>query len=224
MRGRRPLWFFAQIDLAEAHDAAPGALGLPSDGLLSFFADFDDQLEGVVGLYSWEQPGSIIVRSPRDTPLRAHDGPSHGAGVPLIPVPAWTWRHGGIDFTDDEFDALDEVDRWYSRALQGAAEGDRHGRRHQLGGHECYIQHPVSNEVVHAMAGCYEGDGPGHFDYDRWRAAQPQVADWRLVLQIDSDEALDAMWGDVGTLFWMMRHVDIAAGRWGECMFNFQSC
>lgn len=49
------------------------------------------------------------------------------------------------------------------------------------------------------------------------------MPEWQLVLQIDSDNVLDLMWGDVGTLFWMARRSDIAAGRWDQCMFNFQS-
>ena len=208
--GRRPLWFFAQIDLAEAQAVAPASLRLPTDGLLSFFADLDDELNGVVGLYSWEQPGSTIVHSRPDADLRVLDGPSHGRGIRLLPLPAWTWQRDGIDFSNEEFDVLDEVVGWYEKALQGImVEGYHHGGRHQLGGHENYIQHPAASEVVQALAGCYEGDGSGHFDYERWQTAQPQVAEWRLALQIDSDEELNVMWGDVGTLFWMMRRADI---------------
>lgn len=224
-QGERPLWFFAQIDLAEAHAVAPASMQLPSDGLLSFFADLDDELDGVMGLYSWEHPGSTIMHSRPGADLRVLDGPSHGRGIRLAPLSAWTWRQDDIDFSNDEFDILDEVDNWYAKALQGiVAEGYHHGGRHQLGGHENYIQHPAANEVVQAMAGCYEGDWPGHFDYERWQTAQPQVAEWRLALQIDSDEALNVMWGDVGTLFWMMRRSDIESARWDRCMFNFQSC
>ncbi len=200
-------------------------LELPSDGLISFFADLDDQLNGIVGLYSWEHPGSTIVRSRPGADLRVLDGPSHGPGIRLSPLPAWTWRQDGIDFSNEEFDVMDEVDNWYAKALQGiVVEGYHHGGRHQLGGHENYIHHPAASEVVQALAGCYEGDGPGHFDYERWQAARTQVAEWRLALQIDSDEALDVMWGDVGTLFWMMRRDDIESARWDQCMFNFQSC
>lgn len=64
--------------------------------------------------------------------------------------------------------------------------------------------------------------GQGSFDHAKWEQVADQVDDWRLLLQIDSDDTIEAMWGDVGTIYWMARNEDLAFGRWENGMFNFQ--
>jgi uncharacterized protein YwqG len=220
----RPLRFFAQVDLAAAAQAAPAPLDLPVSGLLSFFADFDQEDDsGISGLFSWEQPGAAVIHSPADVELQRLESPVPTLGsAAFAMVPAWTWPQeppSEIELADAEFDALDELDRAYESHLQGVAGHWRLDGRHQLAGHARHIQHPVEEEVVQARAGCFDS---GDFDRARWEAAKSQVPDWRLILQIDSDDGLDVMWGDVGTLYWAARRDDARADRWDDAAFNFQ--
>lgn len=143
---RRTQWFYAQIDLSEATSFAPASIDLPQDGLLSFFVYLDEELNGVLGLYSWEAPGSTVLYSPAGTALRRADPP-----VPMLPagrfspIGCWTWHERGMDMTDDEFDSLEEFNNEYNKELIGLdVSGYVHGGRHQLGGHERFIQHPVA--------------------------------------------------------------------------------
>jgi uncharacterized protein YwqG len=222
---RRPLQFFAQLDLASATAAAPAPLGLPPDGLLSFFADFGLNGEGITGLYPWEQEGARIIHSPSDVrlsrcSLRMEPLPS----AQLAPVGIWTWDAtppADQEMTDAEFDALDALDQQMEAELRSLVpRGCELSGRHQLGGHAKYIQHPVEEEVVQALAGCFAGSGG--FDSSAWERARPQVREWRTILQLDSESHLEVMWGDVGTLWWAARHEDVAADRWDAAMFNFQ--
>ena len=220
----RPMIFFAQVDLAEAAKAAPGPLGLPGDGLLSFFADYAvDGVDGILGLYSWEQAGVAVIHSPAGSDLqrtRSPVPPQPSAALAMIPM--WTWPEhppDGVDLPDVEFDALDALDQAYQAELRQAAGQWRIEGRHQLGGHARFIQHAVEEEVVQAINGCFDAGG---FDHDRWNASKDQVKDWRLILQVDSDSGLDLMWGDVGTLYWEARRADAAAGQWHRPAFNFQ--
>ncbi len=205
--------------------AAPAPLGLPDSGLLSFFVDFDMDGDGIVGLYPWEQAGSTVLHTPAHVELVRRAPPANPlpAGV-FAPRPAWTWSHaslGSADLSDEEYDRLDELEMAYERELAASVpSGWALTGRHQLGGHARYIQHPIEEEVVQAVAGCFAA--ASNFDHGKWNRVKHQVAEWRLLLQIDSDDTLDVMWGDVGTLFWAARQADIDAGRWDAGMFNFQ--
>jgi uncharacterized protein YwqG len=221
---RRPMIFFAQIDLAAAAKAAPAALDLPADGLLSFFADYAlDGVNGILGLYSYEQQGVAVIHSHAGTILQRQKSPvKPQPSAALAMIPMWSWSHvlpHDIDLPDGDFDALDAFERTYNDELSKLA-GQWHIKgQHQLGGYATFIQHPVEEEVVQAINGCYDAGG---FDDARWAASKDQVKDWRLILQIDSDSGLDAMWGDAGMLYWAARRADAAAGQWNHPAFNFQ--
>ena len=220
----RPLRFFAQIDLSDVAKAAPVDVGLPQSGLLSFFADFGDE-DGILGLYQDEQEGCRVLFTPAGTKLDRRASPisvlTPGA---LLPMGVWTWPSdppSGVELPDDEFDALDQLGQDYEGMLERRLPGGWSlGGRHQIGGHARYIQHPVEEEVVQAVGGCWTRTG--RFDLGRWEEIKGQVADWRLVLQLDSDDDLGLMWGDVGTIYWAARPSDIAKGTWSAAMFNFQ--
>ncbi|MFN2504027.1 MAG: DUF1963 domain-containing protein [Acidimicrobiales bacterium] len=221
---RRTLQFFAQLDLAEAAAAAPADLGLRTEGQLSFFADFGVDDDGILGLYPWEREGSTVLYSPPDVQLaRCSLRMAPLCSAQLLPLSAWTWPTpsiAGVEVTDAEYETLDALDQELHAGL-GAALPEHWNvtGRHQLGGHARYIQHPVEEEVVQAVAGCFTGGG---FDSAAWERSRPAVREWRMVLQLDSDDTLEAMWGDVGTIWWAARYDDIAARRWDAGMFNFQ--
>jgi uncharacterized protein YwqG len=218
------LRFFAQINLSEVAKAGALDVGLPDSGLLSFFADFGGE-GGIIGLYKDEQEGCRVVFTPHGTRLdrRRSSIPVVTPGA-LLPVAAWTWPSDppeGVELPDDEFDALDELDQSYERTLSARLPGGWSlAGRHQIGGEARHIQHPVEEEVVQALAGCW--NRTGRYDRDRWEEVKDQVADWRLVMQLDSDDELGLMWGDVGTLYWAATRSDIAQGAWSGAMFNFQ--
>ena len=41
----------------------------------------------------------------------------------------------------------------------------------------------------------------------------PGADDWHLLLQVDSDDAADMMWGDLGRIYFWIRDEDLAARR-----------
>lgn len=216
-----PLRFFIQVNLEEAHAAAPGPLELPPAGLLSFFADFDDEGNGITGLYGDEREGCRVLYTPRGitvTPRRSPVKPLTEAR--LYALGAWTWSMN-VELLDDEYVAIDQLDREYETQMEVALpEGYALAGRHQLGGNARFIQHPVEEEVVQAVDGCY--DQSGRFDYQRWLRVKDHVTQWRTLMQLDSDETLGFMWGDVGTLYWAIRKDGIKRNDWSSAMFNFQ--
>jgi uncharacterized protein YwqG len=162
-----------------------------------------------------------VIHTPPDARLERRRSPVPTLGsAALQQLGAWSWPQG-VELTDPEFDALDQWDTDYENRLrEECPPGFDLGGRHQLGGHARYIQHPVEEEVVQAVSGSYQRGGK--FDEQRWAEAKNQVKEWRVVMQIDSDQTLDFMWGDVGALYWAAPRADTARGDWSRAMFNFQ--
>lgn len=58
-----------------------------------------------------------------------------------------------------------------------------------------------------ASNGLYVGNSSG-YDDPRRPALEPGAVDWQLLLQIDSDDDVGMMWGDVGMLYFWVRKQD----------------
>ncbi len=83
--------------------------------------------------------------------------------------------------------------------------GDQlHRPRHYIGGYARPVQGAVEIEVAQQRPG-------GRVSYTG-RALHDEARQWTSLLQIDSDDDAEMMWGDCGSLYWVMRPEDIAAG------------
>jgi uncharacterized protein YwqG len=87
------------------------------------------------------------------------------------------------------------------------------GFPHQIGGHAAAIQDAVENDITRMVL----EDVP--FDDQRW-LAEPER--WVLLAQFQSDADADMMWGDRGTLYWLIRPEDMAARRFDAAVFTWQ--
>ena len=84
---------------------------------------------------------------------------------------------------------------------------------HQLGGYALPIQGPVEFEVAQAALGGVD-----------WRSPElpAEAARWRLLAQFTSDQRAGMMWGDVGTLYWLIKPEDLIAQRFDNALFTWQ--
>ncbi len=85
---------------------------------------------------------------------------------------------------------------------------------HRLGGHAKPIQDAVELDVAHAQL---RGEVP-YGDPALHEEAQRRA----LLAQFDSDHWAGMMWGDCGTLCWLIRPGDLAARRFEEASFTWQ--
>ncbi|TCD03493.1 DUF1963 domain-containing protein [Pedobacter psychroterrae] len=74
------------------------------------------------------------------------------------------------------------------------------------------IQNEMELECELVTNGLYCGDPSGYND-PRAEKLRPNAKDWRLLLQIDSNEETEMMWGDVGRLYFWIKEEDLAAKR-----------
>ncbi|MEQ4209680.1 YwqG family protein [Actinopolymorpha sp. B9G3] len=101
---------------------------------------------------------------------------------------------------------FDNLDRFREAMDHGT------GHDHRIGGHADPVQNAVEMDVARSLvAGAYDS-----------AAMRQEASRWTLLVQIDSDEEADMQWGDVGTLYWLMRPDDLAARRFQTAYFTGQ--
>lgn len=203
-KGGRPLGFLACLDLSEVS----GVEWLPESGRLLVFYDIEEQ---PCGFDPKDRGGWAVQYVPETTALTgtatAPEGLSADWKLPKLSVAfhakaiAPSWDHSAIEgmgLSDSEEEVLMDL-------RDGDYEGAPH---HQIGGFPDPIQNAeMEMECQLASNGLYLGDGTGRAD-PRAKALEPGAADWRLLLQFDSDDDLSVMWGDVGMLYFWVREAD----------------
>lgn len=228
--GSGPLCFVAEVDLeALARSGFDAGLDLPTGGrLLAFYYDgsYDDFLS-IVG--PWD-PATLAgtrlvhVAEPRAAcaPMEAPDGVIEFEEQTLRGQQIWThpgWEHPRLRV---EFGAEDwGAQAWRAHPVRGEAFNealfaldDDQGPRHQIGGWADPVQGPVELEVAQAEVPAETAHGsPAH---------RAEAAAWRPLLQVDSDDASQMMWGDVGMLYWLRRDADRETGALGPVSFTWQ--
>lgn len=216
----RVLSFLAQIDLAEL-SAAQGPDWLPGHGMLFFFYDEE---EGGWGFSPNDKGSFAAVYDP------ATDGPKDRAPPEPAPEPfpvqfvamcpsmsLPTPERLEIDTEGLDDSNLDAID-----ALLDASMGD--GPQHQIGG----WPHPIQNDDMEiecqlASNGIDCGGSEGYRS-ERAQALLPGAAAWRLLLQLDSDDDSEMMWGDSGILYFWVREEDARAGDFSNVWMVLQCC
>jgi hypothetical protein len=91
--------------------------------------------------------------------------------------------------------------------------------RHQTGGWPVVVQRAVWRDCALAAAGhsldavapATAGPAPIEVDFESW--SMPAAAgDWRLLLQLDSDDRLGWRWGEPGCVYFSARAADVRSG------------
>lgn len=197
-----PLAFLAQIDLSELPRPIP-LEHWPSDGMLYFFYDAEQQTWG----FDPNDRGSWrVLYSPGPTP------PPTSAVMPESAFPEFALRFEQIhslpeiersgvsakDVPDETFDRFEEL-----KLLPFDGEP-----LHQMGGYPDPVQNDdMELECQLASNGVYCG---GDREVDpRAAGLEGGAGDWQLLLQIDTDEDVDMMWGDAGMLYFWIRTEDL---------------
>ena len=200
---RLPL--LASIDLPSVAEALP-IDWLPRTGRLLFFYDVEEQPWGFdpKDRGSWAvihaQDGGVPASSPAPGALpRQFVSPRRIASLPSYERPEFE----SLGLSEEQSEALIEIGI--------TAYGD--APRHQIGGYP----HPIQGDAMELECqivshGIYAGE-PSAYKDPRVTALKDGAKDWRLLLQFDSDDSLDVMWGDAGTVYFWVREQDARAGR-----------
>ncbi len=213
-----PLSLIAQLDLAELarHDSDKA---LPSDGLLLFFYDAASQ-QGW-GFDPDDRGSSAVVHVPADEVAGERPPPApipvEGVFPPIALTPSVELTFVPWESATVKSFGMSQDD-WYAYA---EALPESNGTRHRLLGHPDPIQGDMQLECQLASNGLYCGDPSGYKD-PRAARLRPGAVEWRLLLQVDTEDQVNMMWGDVGRIYYWIRDEDLAARRWDRSWLVLQ--
>ena len=217
----RPLSFLARIDLEELQ-ACHAVDWLPRSGRLQFFYDVDEQPWGFRpdDVHGWkvmhvvrDDSGLSELPFPDALPADQRLARRFLSFRTIRSFPSYEREAvEQLKLSDAESDAFSEI-----------ADEDFGGRpRHQLTGYPRPIQGDdmeLESQLVSHGVDCGEA---GSYSTPRAKALEEGAPEWRLLLQLDSDEAIDVMWGDVGTLYFWVRESDARAARFDRTWLILQ--
>ncbi|WP_200274212.1 YwqG family protein [Luteolibacter pohnpeiensis] len=219
----KPLSFIGQLDLSELNlsDAAPW---LPATGRLLFFYDMDEWPWGFDpkdrgGWAVIHDSGTDSVQSiPFPDDLKGENRPpriKYLEGRPYTSIPSLeriSLEEAGISEEEEEDYYELSVDAFDGNAL------------HQIGGFPEPVQGDMMEEECHLVSGgVYCGDSTG-YKSERADELRKEPNDWKLLLQFDTEDDLDLMWGDSGTLYYWIRERDARAGDFSNVWLVLQCC
>jgi uncharacterized protein YwqG len=215
-RGDKPLTLLASLSLAEL-GTVHRIEWLPSSGSLLFFYDVDEQPWGfdpkdrggwaVLHVPSGGDPVSGAP-DPQENPL-----PKFNLGFRRIErVPPIESIVVDLNLSDAECDEYSHI----------AEEPFGELPKHQVGGFPFQIQDgSMELECQLASHGLYCGDSSGYED-PKAIGLRRGAANWRLLLQLDSDDDLEMMWGDEGCLYFWVEEQAAAAGDFANAWLVLQ--
>ena len=208
--------FIAQIDFAEVHPFDRDGR-LPESGRLWFFYDCSD--EGMLWGFDPKDADGFRV-------IYVEDAEVAPAGAPDdLEV---TFDEAGLSFenrldllcTDsdicDELDLPDEEMDDYFDWMD-----EREGECNKLLGHSDNIQGGMELECEYVTNGIYCGD-PSGYEKAKALGLHKNAARWNLLMQVESNEDIGMMWGDLGRLYLWITEEDLKAKRFDKCWLILQ--
>lgn len=217
--GVGPLSLVATLDCA-ALPSVDG-LALPDAGKLLFFY-FDGRFDDGDALVHCGNPasraGATVVYVAPGTPVARSSTPEGLRPYPRVPLRATVVDTApGYDHfvTRDAFPEMVDAGSGHpvcaDRFVDALDLGFHFG--HQVGGHALPIQGPVEYEAAQFV-----------LDGIEWRSTElrDEARRWRLLAQFTSDGRANMVWGDAGTLYWLIKDEDLEARRFDRALFTWQ--
>lgn len=234
---KTPLSFVAQINLEQLGQPSSA----PAEGLLSFFYNdkqtawgFDPKdrphwqimfMDASQRLERTRPPAHIaqsgLVEDMKKAFTRESDEPSVYAPLALSFVPFLSIPHGRSQALEDILMAEDESEEEEETYYKFRGAYPIKGPEHQLFGWPSPVQGEMELECQLASNGIYVGDPAGYRD-PRAATLKANASDWTLLLQIDSDEDAQMMWGDCGMIYFWIRRTDLEQRRFDKAWLILQ--
>jgi uncharacterized protein YwqG len=194
---------------------------MPKSGLLYVFYDqeqgtwgFDPKDEGSWKILLFPETENLkVIAFPEDMEVRYKEKMlTHNV---ITSFPSFEYEKAkSMNLTDEQWD-------WYDNYRISVYQENA---QHQIGGYPNPIQSPgMDLECELVTNGLYLGDASGYKDPKR-KSLENNRDEWVLLLQIDSDNDTDMMWGDAGILYFWIRKTDLQALNFNNVWMILQCC
>ena len=206
-KNNKPLAFIAQFDMSEINREKLISW-LPDCGRLLFFYDMD---EWPWGFDPKDKGGWAVVYENGNEKINILEPPAdldkdnifpvtkYVKAIPFISYPsAQRLNFAEVGLSDDDFEEY--YDFIYD--LYGA------GPHHQVGGYPHSIQDDSMEEECQLVSNGIYCRSPEGYNSKEANALKEQENDWKLLFQFDSDDDIEAMWGDLGMLYFWVKESD----------------
>ena len=204
----KSLAFLMQIKLSEM-DLLSRMAHFPQNGLLYVFYDQEQSTWGYDPndkgswkiIFEPEHDDLVVVPYPEDID-HIYKYREKKLGQKLIKT-----YPSGSDERIDAFQFTHEQSNWYFDVFYDSAYQSKY--HHQIGGYAYEVQcQAMDLECQLVSNGIFCGDA-NYLNDPRTKELEKHRSDWMLLLQIDSDDDVDFIWGDIGLLYFWIKKDDL---------------
>ena len=218
----KALNFLAQIRLADVKAQDEEHL-LPTSGLLSFFYDADEQPYGAKEqfggwrvLYFAEGTPLAVAAAPDNLISDGDGGVTEQHAIGFTPKATWpVWD----DPAYKTLNLTEEARETFHTEKVQEVFYDINSLLEQTDSHLLGLAASVQGDV---RAECQEWANGLTYEEAKAQGLLDRRDDWQLLLQLDSDESMNWMWGDVGSIYFMIRREDLQARRFENAWLIMQ--
>ena len=216
-----PLGFIAQLDLGEINKQQT-IDWLPCCGRLLFFYDFE---EWPWGFDPNDKGGWAVLYENGTGELHFQELPSDLNEEHVAPSPKYVIAEKFTSYPDAQRINFEEVglseddDEEYCNFID-ELYGDE--PRHQTGGFPTPVQSDEMEEECQLVSGGVDCGSPDDYSSEEAKQLGKQENDWRMVLQFDSDDDIQAMWGDMGKLYFWVKESEARNGNFNNVWIILQ--
>ncbi|MBP7861623.1 DUF1963 domain-containing protein [bacterium] len=205
--------FIAQFNLKDLAGLEANRY-LPAEGMLYFFYVIED---GPWGFDPKDSGCSKVIYCPEPAHLLERRIPPKSmektSACSMSFSEIWTIKDTLHEIDTQGDDTEDIFDLIYEISVDGI--------EHHLFGNPNTVQGDMQEECQLVTNGIYCGGG---YRTEKAEALKSGIKDWKLLLQVDSDENPDWMWGDVGRIYFWIKEADLKAHDFDKVWLIFQCC
>lgn len=212
-----PLSFIAQIDLTEVSCLDEDEF-LPKQGFLYFFYTPDQDVWGFdpqdssgfkVLFFDGDRSELTRVDFPEQLDKYSRFTPRKLNAYSEVSLPS-RYTINAI------FEPESDYDKYFDKIIC-------EGLINKMLGYANAIQNEMELQCEMVANGLYLGTSEAYQD-PRRAEFEARSSQWRLLLQVDSNDECGMLWGDVGRIYFWIRESDLLAKQFDKCWLIYQCC